>query len=112
FGLQNATVRRIAAPDLTTTVLTTTLIGLAADSHLAGGPGARPHRRGGSIPAMFAGAATGAVLLRVTSPTVVITFAAALLVVVTMLLTTPRTGSHSPHRLGDFAAHGVERIRG
>jgi hypothetical protein len=44
FGLQNATVRRSAVPDLTTTVLTLGLTGLAADSRLAGGPGARPKR--------------------------------------------------------------------
>jgi uncharacterized membrane protein YoaK (UPF0700 family) len=34
-GVQNATVRRLAIPDLTTTVLTMTLTGLAADSSLA-----------------------------------------------------------------------------
>jgi uncharacterized membrane protein YoaK (UPF0700 family) len=94
FGLQNATVRRIAAPDLTTTVLTLTLTGLAADSRLAGGPGARPHRRLGSILAMFAGAAAGALLLWVTNPTVVITLATALVVIVTTLLTTPRGVAH------------------
>jgi hypothetical protein len=37
LGLQNATVRRLAIPDVTTTVLTLTLTGLAADSWLAGG---------------------------------------------------------------------------
>jgi uncharacterized protein DUF1275 len=36
LGLQNATVRRLAVPDLTTTVLTLTLTGLAADFRLAG----------------------------------------------------------------------------
>jgi uncharacterized membrane protein YoaK (UPF0700 family) len=86
FGLQNATVRRIAAPDLTTTVLTLTLVGLAADSHLAGGSGARPHRRLGSVLAMLAGAATGALLLQITSPTVVIALAAVLVIVATTVL--------------------------
>jgi len=86
FGLQNATVRRLAAPDLTTTVLTLTLVGLAADSHLAGGPGARPHRRLGSVLAMLAGAATGALLLRITSPTLVIALAAVLVIVATTVL--------------------------
>ena len=86
FGLQNATVRRIAAPDLTTTVLTLTLVGLAADSRVAGGSGARPHRRLGSVLAMLAGAATGALLLQVTSPTVVIALAAALVFVATTVL--------------------------
>ena len=37
MGIRNATVRRLAVPDLTTTVLTMTLTGLAADSKLAGG---------------------------------------------------------------------------
>ncbi|MDF3311160.1 YoaK family protein [Rhodococcus sp. T2V] len=66
LGLQNSTVRRLGAPDLTTTVLTLTLTGLAADSVLAGGPGTQPHRRLGSVAAMFIGAAIGAVLLPVT----------------------------------------------
>jgi uncharacterized membrane protein YoaK (UPF0700 family) len=37
MGIQNATARRLAVPDLTTTVLTMTLTGVAADSRLAGG---------------------------------------------------------------------------
>jgi len=44
LGVQNSTVRHLGAADLTTTVLTLTLTGLAADSAPAGGPGARPHR--------------------------------------------------------------------
>lgn len=87
FGLQNATVRRLAAPDLTTTVLTLTLTGLAADSLLAGGPGARPHRRLGSILAMLAGAAAGAILLQITSATTVIALATTLVIIATTLLT-------------------------
>ena len=38
MGVRNATVRKIALPDLTTTVLTLTLTGLAADSALAAVP--------------------------------------------------------------------------
>lgn len=64
-GLQNATVRRIAVPDLTTTVLTLTVTGLAAGSRLGGGHEAKPVRRIGSIAAMLAGAALGALLLQV-----------------------------------------------
>jgi uncharacterized membrane protein YoaK (UPF0700 family) len=45
LGLQNATVRRLAVPDVTTTVLTLTLTGLAADSWLAGGRSPRAGRR-------------------------------------------------------------------
>ncbi|HEX4725558.1 MAG TPA: DUF1275 family protein, partial [Pseudonocardiaceae bacterium] len=82
FGLQNATVRRIGAADLTTTVLTQTLTGLVADSVLGAVHGhrladAKPHRRLGSVACMLAGAATGALLLRVNVP-VVIGLAAAL----------------------------------
>jgi uncharacterized membrane protein YoaK (UPF0700 family) len=61
FGLQNATVRRLGVADLSTTVLTLTLTGLAADTVLGG---SRPHRRLGSVVCMLAGAAVGALLLR------------------------------------------------
>lgn len=77
LGLQNATIRHLGVPDLTTTVLTLTLTGLAADGAIAGGAGARPHRRLGSVAAMLAGAGTGAVLLD-TSASAVIAVAAAL----------------------------------
>ncbi|AQT78048.1 hypothetical protein B1R94_00520 [Mycolicibacterium litorale] len=68
FGLQNSTARRLAVPDLTTTVLTLTVTGLAADSRIAGGPGAKPVRRFASIAAMLAGAAIGALLVQVSVP--------------------------------------------
>jgi len=83
FGLQNATVRRLAARDLTTTVLTMTLTGLAADSPLAGGTGQKPFRRLGSVLAMLAGAGTGALLLH-TTPTAVLTLATALVTLVAL----------------------------
>lgn len=38
MGFRNATVRQLKVPDLTTTVLTLTLTGLAADSSMAGAP--------------------------------------------------------------------------
>jgi hypothetical protein len=63
MGLRNATVRRLAVPDLTTTVLTLTLTGLAADSSLAGGANPRIERRIASVLLMFAGAAIGTLLL-------------------------------------------------
>jgi uncharacterized membrane protein YoaK (UPF0700 family) len=64
MGLRNATVRRLAIPDMTTTVLTLTLTGLAADSSLAGGNNPRLGRRVASVLLMFAGAAIGTLLLR------------------------------------------------
>lgn len=63
MGLRNATVRRLGVPDLTTTVLTMTLTGLAADSRAGGGPGTRSPRRTASVVAMVAGAGIGAWLV-------------------------------------------------
>ena len=63
MGLQNAAARRLGVPDLTTTVLTLTLTGLAADSALAGGNSPRPGRRFLAAVTMFLGAAIGAFLV-------------------------------------------------
>jgi uncharacterized membrane protein YoaK (UPF0700 family) len=63
MGVQNATARQLAVPDLTTTVLTLTLTGVAADSRLAGGSGGHPSRRLISVAAMLAGALVGALLV-------------------------------------------------
>jgi uncharacterized membrane protein YoaK (UPF0700 family) len=64
MGVRNATVRRLAVPDLTTTVLTMTLTGLAADSPLFGGDGKGSGRRIAAVAAMLLGALTGALLLK------------------------------------------------
>lgn len=64
MGIRNATVRKMAIPDLTTTVLTLTITGLAADSRLAGGTSPRWRRRLLAILLMFVGAALGTLLLR------------------------------------------------
>jgi len=64
MGMRNATVRSLAVPDHTTTVLTLTLARLAADSHLAGGDNHRWASRASSVVTMFAGAGVGAGLLR------------------------------------------------
>jgi uncharacterized membrane protein YoaK (UPF0700 family) len=64
MGVRNATARRLAVPDLTTTVLTMTITGLAADSTLAGGTGKGSLRRVSAVVAMLAGAVAGALLLR------------------------------------------------
>jgi uncharacterized membrane protein YoaK (UPF0700 family) len=85
LGVQNSTVRHLGAADLTTTVLTLTITGLAADNALVGGPGAKPHRRLGSIVAMLAGAAVGAGILR-WSATAAIAIAAVLVAAVTALV--------------------------
>lgn len=61
MGVQNAAARALAVPDLTTTVLTLTVTGMAADSGAAGGPGGKVGRRSVSVLAMFAGGLAGAV---------------------------------------------------
>src|SRR5215468_4739197 len=64
MGLRNATMRRLAIPDLTPTMMTLTLTGLAADSSLAGGANPGIGRRVASVLLLIAGAAIGALLLR------------------------------------------------
>jgi uncharacterized membrane protein YoaK (UPF0700 family) len=62
-GVQNANIRKLAVPDLTTTVLTMTVTGIGADSVLGGGKGSKSGRRLIAIAAMFVGALLGAVLV-------------------------------------------------
>jgi uncharacterized membrane protein YoaK (UPF0700 family) len=64
MGTRNAAVRKLAIPDLTTTVLTLTITGIGADSSLANGNNPRLARRVESVAAMFLGAALGAVIMR------------------------------------------------
>ncbi|OXY94188.1 YoaK family protein [Streptomyces diastatochromogenes] len=63
MGLRNATVRKLGIPDLTTTVLTMTLTGLASESRFGDATGHRSPRRTASVLAMLAGAALGAWLV-------------------------------------------------
>ena len=63
MGLQNAVVRSLAVPDITTTVITQTLTGIAMDSTLAGGNNVRWRRRVASVVIMFLGALLGALLI-------------------------------------------------
>ena len=63
MGTRNAAVRKLAIPDLTTTVLTLTITGIGADSSLAKGNNPRLARRLASVAAMFLGAALGAVVI-------------------------------------------------
>jgi len=61
LGFQNSVVRRLAVPDLTTTVLTMTLTGIAADAR-TGNP-AVVGRRVLAVLSMLAGAVLGALLV-------------------------------------------------
>jgi uncharacterized membrane protein YoaK (UPF0700 family) len=61
MGLQNTAARGLAVPDLTTTVLTMTLTGIAADARRSGS--ATITRRMLAVLTMFAGAVVGGVLV-------------------------------------------------
>ncbi len=63
MGVRNSMVRRLGVPDVTTTVLTMTLTGLAADSWFSGGTNPNAARRVGAVVSMFGGAVVGAVLI-------------------------------------------------
>jgi uncharacterized membrane protein YoaK (UPF0700 family) len=63
MGVRNAAVRSLGVPDLTTTVLTLTLTGLAADAGTSGARRSSP-RRAAAVIAMLAGALTGALLVK------------------------------------------------
>jgi uncharacterized membrane protein YoaK (UPF0700 family) len=94
MGIQNATARKLAVPDLTTTVLTLTLTGTAADSGLAGGKGSLSGRRLIAVAAMLVGALIGAALVihvRIVLPLVI-----ALIVIVVVAATTRLLGRSDP----------------
>jgi uncharacterized membrane protein YoaK (UPF0700 family) len=63
MGLQNAAARRLGVPDLTTTVLTLTLTGLAADASFAGAARSSLRVRLAATLMMFFGAGLGALLI-------------------------------------------------
>jgi uncharacterized membrane protein YoaK (UPF0700 family) len=62
MGVQNAAAQRLAVPELTTTVLTRTLTGIASEAGLVGGPGSKLGRRIVAVAAMLLGALTGGLL--------------------------------------------------
>jgi uncharacterized membrane protein YoaK (UPF0700 family) len=64
MGMRNGTVKRLAVPDMTTTVLTLTVAALAFDFSLTPGNNPRWRQRVGSILLMFSGAFVGAQLLK------------------------------------------------
>lgn len=81
MGIQNAVARHLAVPDLTTTVLTMTLTGLASDLR-RGEHGTAVARRLLAVLAMFAGAVVGAVLVIQQNPTSALAFGTALIALV------------------------------
>lgn len=71
FGIQNASARQFGIQELSTTVLTQTIVGIGFDSRLAGGTGQREKLRYTVVLTMCAGAALGATLtLYVVAPVI------------------------------------------
>ena len=66
FGSQNATARQFGIQELSTTVLTSTIVGIGFDSRLAGGTGQREKLRYSVVVTMCAGAVAGATITRFT----------------------------------------------
>jgi len=84
LGLQNTVARKLAVPDLTTTVLTLTVTGLAADR-----PNRATVRRLASLLSIFLGALCGAVLYLHAGTGWALATAAVLLAAVALLARTP-----------------------
>lgn len=78
MGARNAAVRELGVPDISTTVLTQTLTGLATDFKLAGGTGEHMGRRVAVVIAMLAGAVGGALIFLHSGPVVPLIIATAL----------------------------------
>lgn len=80
MGARNSAVRTIGVPDMTTTVLTTTLTGFASESSLAGGHNPNAAHRATSVLCMFGGALVGAVLVQHLHPGWALVIASVILV--------------------------------
>lgn len=64
MGMQAGAARKIAVADVPTVVITSTMVGLAYNSRFVGGDGKNAPRRAAAILLILAGAALGALLLR------------------------------------------------
>jgi uncharacterized membrane protein YoaK (UPF0700 family) len=84
FGVQNSTARQFGIQELSTTVLTSTIVGIGFDSRLAGGTGRREKLRYSVVLTMCGGAVLGATISRVTVAPVIAL--AAVVVAVSMLI--------------------------
>jgi uncharacterized membrane protein YoaK (UPF0700 family) len=97
FGSQNATARQFGIQELSTTVLTSTIVGLGFDSRLAGGTGHREKLRYSVVVTMCGGAVVGATMTRFTVAPVIALAA----VVVAMAAAIFRFGPHNQDAAAD-----------
>jgi uncharacterized membrane protein YoaK (UPF0700 family) len=100
MGAQNAVARKLAVPDLTTTVLTLTITGISADARVAGGSGSRIGRRLLAVLCMFIGALAGALLVLHANGALALALTLALLAIVTAAAALISRGDPSWSRLG------------
>ena len=84
MGIQNAAAQRLAVPELTTTVLTRTLTGIASEGTALGGQGAKLGRRAVAVGAMLLGAVAGGLLALEVSVAAALGFACAIVIAVTL----------------------------
>lgn len=85
MGIQGAATRRLSVADLPTTVVTSTLTGLAADSSLAGGSNIRWRRRLCAVTALLLGAVAGGALVQIHPALGLLPALGALLVVIALI---------------------------
>ena len=85
MGTQNAAVRALKVPDLTTTVLTMIITGIAADAPLGESAAAAAGRRVVAVIAMLLGALFGALLVLHTNESLALAVPFALVVAITAL---------------------------
>jgi len=84
FGMQNASAREFGIQELSTTVLTSTIVAIGADSRIAGGSGHREGLRYSVILSMCGGAILGATLSKmIVAPVLAL---AAAVIAVSMLI--------------------------
>jgi uncharacterized membrane protein YoaK (UPF0700 family) len=101
FGSQNAMARQFGIQELSTTVLTSTIVGIGFDSRLAGGTGQREKLRYGVVLTMLTGAIIGATMTRVTVAPVIAVAAAAIATsgLIFGFAPTPRPANSAPENL-------------
>jgi uncharacterized membrane protein YoaK (UPF0700 family) len=88
MGVQNAAAQRLAVPELTTTVLTRTLTGIASEAGAGGGHGSQFGRRLVAVAAMLLGALTGGLLALEVSIAAALSVATAIVLTVTLVVHT------------------------
>jgi uncharacterized membrane protein YoaK (UPF0700 family) len=101
FGSQNAMARQFGIQELSTTVLTSTIVGIGFDSRLAGGTGQREKLRYGVVLTMLSGAIIGATMTRFTVAPVIAVAAGAIATsgLIFGFAPTPRAANSAPENL-------------